>query len=99
MKWKRVTMLTGSLAVPVVLVLGVSLSGCAGSPTPGFDQLDTNANGLISGTEATQYESLDNEFRAADRDSNGRLDRAEFSAFETMETKKILEPWKVKPNQ
>ena len=47
-----------------------------------FDDLDTNHDGYISADEAKANPDLWKKFTQADKDSNGKLDVSEFSAFE-----------------
>jgi hypothetical protein len=51
-------------------------------PATEFGQLDLNDDGGISAGEAEQYPLLSAHFAAADRNRNGNVDAAEFSAFE-----------------
>lgn len=71
-------------------------AGLAGSPVwaldaetekPGttdalFDELDVDGNGTLSREEAARHEPLNTHFIYADSNQDGRLDRAEFKAFE-----------------
>ena len=47
-----------------------------------FEQLDKNGDGYISADEAKANPDLAKKFAKADKDSNGKLDISEFSAFE-----------------
>lgn len=47
-----------------------------------FEQLDRNADGVLSRLEAEPYRDLGEQFSEADADLDGRIDRAEFAAFE-----------------
>lgn len=52
------------------------------APKTEFVQLDMDDDGTISVSEAEQQALLSAHFAAADRNRNGNIDRAEFSAFE-----------------
>jgi len=56
-----------------------SMSDPATAPTGGFDELDTNGDGYLSMGEA---DDIVDDYEKVDANSDGRLDRAEFSAFE-----------------
>lgn len=49
-----------------------------------FSSLDQDGNEAISAEEAAYSESLTEAWRAVDANDDGVVDRAEFSAFETM---------------
>lgn len=55
----------------------------------GFDQLDTNKDGLLTAMEASEDDGLSSMWTDADRDRNGTIDRAEFSAFEAMPEQEV----------
>ncbi|MFT5171992.1 MAG: hypothetical protein ACI8W7_000156 [Gammaproteobacteria bacterium] len=57
-------------------VLTASFSGFVFAAPPVFSDVDTNADGMISPTEAQVVEGLD--FTAADTDENGSLSEAEY---------------------
>lgn len=54
-----------------------------------FDQLDTNKDGLLTAMEASENAGLSSMWTQADQDRNGAIDRAEFSAFETMPEQEV----------
>ncbi len=54
----------------------------SGSLGTSFSELDTNQDGVISRSEAAEQPKLVDSWDQADNDSDGKLDRAEFSAFE-----------------
>jgi Ca2+-binding EF-hand superfamily protein len=49
-----------------------------------FIKLDSNADGFISAEESIVNESLYEGWTTADSNNDGRIDAAEFSAFETV---------------
>jgi EF hand len=70
-----------------------SASGGATAPRPDFrrdasqsralfDRLDKNRDGFLTGTELTSQDALTSNWLAVDRDSDGRISRAEFTAIE-----------------
>ena len=63
------------LALAVAGFAGIAL---AQSPLPPFEEVDTNADGLISMEEAAAIEGLD--FATADANQDGFLDQEEYAA-------------------
>ena len=74
-----------------------SASGGATAPRPGFardasasralfDRLDKNRDGYLTGAELTSQEALTTNWIAIDRDTDGRVSRAEFTAVSGTET-------------
>lgn len=61
---------------------GTSASGSSGS-TMDFSKVDEDGNGFISRAEAASHGRLGDNFRRLDRNRDRRLDKAEFSRFET----------------
>src|SRR5687768_9496517 len=68
-----------------------SASGGATAPRPSFrrhptasqalfDRLDKNRDGYLTGAELTSSEAATSNWLAVDRDSDGRISRAEFTA-------------------
>ena len=68
-----------------------SASGGATAPRPSFrrdasasqalfDRLDKNKDGYLTGAELTTQEALTSNWIAVDRDADGRISRAEFTA-------------------
>ena len=47
-----------------------------------FDRLDKNKDGFLTGSELTSQEALTANWIAVDRNNDGRIGRAEFSAVE-----------------
>jgi len=63
--------------VPVTLLaLGFSAAALAQGQAPSFEEVDANADGMISQDEAGQVEGLD--FATADLNQDGQLDREEY---------------------
>ena len=52
---------------------------------PDFYALDTNQDGTLSATEAAADPELSKNWSEIDKDENGAIDEAEFSAFEGMQ--------------
>ena len=52
------------------------------APTPSFQSLDSDGDGYITEDELGNYMDLARDWEPADRNDDGRLDRAEFSAFQ-----------------
>ncbi|ADE14727.1 conserved hypothetical protein [Nitrosococcus halophilus Nc 4] len=57
-----------------------------------FSGLDQNQDGYISEEEARDWRTLSSKFDEADRNSDQKIDRSEFSAFEIMEEEKSMRP-------
>ena len=51
-----------------------------------FDRLDKNRDGYLTGAELTSQEALATNWIAIDRDTDGRVSRAEFTAVTGTET-------------
>ncbi|PVV20802.1 MAG: hypothetical protein B6D78_09920 [gamma proteobacterium symbiont of Ctena orbiculata] len=66
--------------VIAIFAVGGVCSAVAGEDA--FIKLDSNADGFISAEESIVNESLYNGWSAADANNDGRIDAAEFSAFE-----------------
>lgn len=56
-----------------------------GEMRPDFGTLDTNQDGSLSADEAASDTELSKNWSEIDRDENGVIDQAEFSAFEEMQ--------------
>jgi len=56
----------------------------------GFQALDQNKDGQLSADEASTDEVLSENWSSIDKDNSGTVDRAEFSAFETMKGEKEM---------
>ncbi len=88
------TVLTSAAAA----LLGMSTLACAGNygeaqttqrvesqisaSVPDFSQLDTDGNGALTANEAENSPELASQWKEYDENEDGRLNRAEFSAFE-----------------
>ncbi len=73
------------IAVSVVAALGMLLTAqvvVAEEDANTFEALDVDGNGYISADEARAREDLTAQWSTADQDSDGKLNSAEFSAFE-----------------
>lgn len=66
------------------LLFSTAVIGAGAAGNNAFDQLDTNKDGQLNATEASGDEALSSKWTEADQDQSGAIDRAEFSAFETM---------------
>jgi len=76
------TMKTKRNVFPTLLFLAaIGASGQALSAT--FGELDANQDGELSTEEAGRNVELMKVWSSVDKDANGTIDRAEFSAFET----------------
>ena len=62
----------------LTLVSALGFAGTAAATSPSFEELDVNADGLLSEEEAAAQQDLD--FAKADVDKSGWLDRAEYEA-------------------
>jgi hypothetical protein len=71
-----------------------SASGGATAPRPSFrrdasasqalfERLDKNRDGYLTGAELTSHEALTTNWIAVDRDGDGRISRAEFTAVDS----------------
>lgn len=54
-----------------------------GKQSMAFDELDADADGKLSRDEAKASEPLEQQFSTVDRNNDGQIDQAEFSAFES----------------
>lgn len=59
----------------------VLLSACAATPG-GFDRLDANRDGYLNAVEGEGDDAVQGQWHALDRDRDGRVSAAEFSALE-----------------
>ncbi len=66
----------------LLFVVAAGGSGVLAART--FEQLDANQDGQVSLDEADGYIPLKKVWSRTDKDSNGAIDRTEFSAFETL---------------
>lgn len=57
-----------------------------------FSELDQNQDGYVSKKEAENWEKLSSKFKQIDENNDQKLDRSEFSAFETKEIEKSMNP-------
>ena len=57
-----------------------------------FDRLDKNRDGYLTGTELTSEEALSTNWLGVDRDGDGRISRAEFTAVESAEVAATRRP-------
>lgn len=58
------------------------VGGAAGGTQMSFRQLDADGDGYITSQEASNSPALTGQWQNADRNSDGRVDQSEFSAFE-----------------
>jgi hypothetical protein len=63
-----------------ILAVGVACSAAAAEDV--FMKLDRNADGFISVEESIENEALYKDWASVDANNDGRVDVAEFSAFE-----------------
>lgn len=69
------------------LLAGLFFSGVSiAAEAPSFETLDQDGDGSISAQEAESSPELMEAWNDVDANEDGMLDRAEFSAFETMAT-------------
>jgi Ca2+-binding EF-hand superfamily protein len=72
------------IALVTVLLAALMLSPAfAGGAAGGFKALDADADGYISQQEAAASQGLSDAYSSVDQNQDGKLDSAEFSAFET----------------
>jgi len=71
-------------AIPFVIVTLFSVASVwAAEPPPlTFEELDKNNDGYISQKEATARKDMSDKGKSADKNADGRLDSAEYIAFE-----------------
>jgi Ca2+-binding EF-hand superfamily protein len=67
----------------VLALAGMSLAVCADDVL--FKQLDKDADGYISAEEAGAHQALTMGYINADTNEDGKIDNAEFSAFEAQD--------------
>ena len=65
-----------------IFATGAVTAGTAGTSDKQFKEMDQNGDGKISKEEAN--ESLQQQWSAADANSDGAVDKSEFSAFESV---------------
>ncbi|MES9969286.1 MAG: hypothetical protein ABW092_04580 [Candidatus Thiodiazotropha sp.] len=66
----------------VIAIFAVGVATSATAAEDAFIKLDSNADGFISAEESIVNESLYEGWSAADANNDGKIDAAEFSAFE-----------------
>ena len=66
----------------VIAIIAVGVVCSATAAEDAFIKLDSNADGFISAEESIVNESLYEGWSAADANNDGKIDSAEFSAFE-----------------
>jgi hypothetical protein len=67
------------------IAMAVALTGCLSAAWAGedtFKHLDRDADGYISAEEAGAHQGLTMEYISSDTDQDGKINAAEFSAFE-----------------
>ena len=62
---------------------GVAISSETQVSSPGFVQLDTNADGTLDKSEVQADANLGADWKELDRNDDGTVSRSEFSAFES----------------
>lgn len=60
----------------------LSQAAGGGGDMPSFQQLDQDRDGYLTQQDVQQYDQIKNRWQQIDRNSDQRVDRAEFSAFE-----------------
>lgn len=75
----------------LIKLLGIALftmtfaaSHAADMNTVQFEALDQNQDGQLTAEEAARDATLSENWTTVDKDANGAIDQAEFSAFESM---------------
>ncbi|MCI0506693.1 MAG: hypothetical protein L0Z73_11355 [Gammaproteobacteria bacterium] len=71
------------LLVSAAVVLSPGLSAEEMQSQPSFQQLDSDKDGYVTIIEATGQNQLLRQWTEVDKDTDGRLEMTEFSAFET----------------
>ena len=78
MKRRRDLFVRSALALTLTALPAWSTPSVVDNPTPTFEELDKNHDGYIDSSEAAALPGLIGTLDTADRDNDGRLDRAEF---------------------
>jgi starvation-inducible outer membrane lipoprotein len=69
------------LMVTALCLFSASAFAAVKSDTPDFESLDADRNGFISTEEAASCEELITDFAKIDANQDGKLDQAEYAAF------------------
>lgn len=83
------SMTTKSLTFLASLLLATAAVAAEGT-SERFQQLDQDGDGRISATEAAQDPALSAAWDRIEKKEEGYIDRAEFSAFETMDEQPVM---------
>lgn len=69
------------LMVTALCLFSASAFAAVKNDTPDFESLDADRNGFISTEEAASCEALITDFAKIDANQDGKLDQAEYAAF------------------
>ena len=65
----------------IVSSLLTAMGACASSELPSFSDLDKNADGIVTHTEAAEFPAIAEVFGEIDRDGNATIDKREYDTY------------------